>query len=183
MVEPQRQLLSGLLDAPLPASIYLSDFNSPEYVSALLDNVLENHLQSLPSSQKTRVVSLSPQTAPTISLMAARVFRQLGTEKAYDGRLDAARFVARLGPLVQQGAPLILRINQSERIVDSWPAEFLEILLRLDELVRLRLPHRVHTNADVEVFLSVAARDDSAYCSYQAYHFLISRRSLVGPRY
>lgn len=137
MVEPQRKLLLGLLDAPLPASIYLSDFNSVEYISTLVDHVLEGHLQSLSPSQRTRVVSVSPQTAPTIPLLAARVFRQLGLQKSYDGRLDAARFVARLGALAEQGAPLILRIDQSERILDSWPAEFLEILLRLDELVTL----------------------------------------------
>lgn len=134
MASQQRALLLGLLDMPLPASLYVSDFNSPDYVSSFVDDVLETHSTR---AKHTRVVSVSPQSAPTIPLLAARVLRQLGASKAYDPRLDAARFVARLGPLVTSEKPLILRIDHAERIRDSWPSDFLEILLRLDELVRI----------------------------------------------
>lgn len=132
--EPQRSLLAGLLHDPLPASVCVAGVESPERAAVTLDPLLADASAAL--TRTVRVVRVSPRCAPTVPLMAARVLRQLGATTPFDPRLDAARFVARLGPLVRhQTAPVILRIDQAERIPDSWPSDVLEVLLRLPELV------------------------------------------------
>ncbi|KDN47757.1 hypothetical protein K437DRAFT_273613 [Tilletiaria anomala UBC 951] len=141
----QKELLVDLLkpNGAFPASVFVTDSVSPGYGSAFVTYALQSLLAEPEHAHKLRLVRVSPVSSPTIAMLSSTIYRQLGQPPS-GARADAARLVAGLtsaiqkGTRVQPGVKFVLLVENSERILDYWSPELLEVLLRLDEYCSCR---------------------------------------------